>query len=67
MPRVEAPPLVQGDWHETHRLTPRERAEQAAARAVLYLERYFCEDRRTGERRNLEAALEALREALEAA
>ena len=46
---------------------PAERAEQAAARAVAHLELYFREDRRQGDRRQLENARKALDEALELA
>ena len=50
-------------WHPCDR----ERAEQAAARAAVHLERYLRDDRKVGDRRYLEDALEALREALAAA
>lgn len=46
---------------------PAERAEQAAARAVAHLELYFREDRRQGDRRELEHARKALDEALDLA
>ena len=44
-----------------------ERAEQAAARAILHLERFFRDDRRAGARCELENARKALDEALDLA